>query len=63
MGLLILTRRVGESIFVGDEIEFVVLEVKGKQVRVGVKAPKEVPVHRQEIAIKIAAEKASKAVG
>lgn len=61
MGLLILTRRQGESIRVGDDIEFVVLEVKGKQVRVGVKAPREVAVHREEIAVKIAAEKAAKA--
>lgn len=56
MGLLILTRREGESILVGEDIEFVVMGVKGKQVRIGVKAPKDVAVHRNEVAEKIAAE-------
>jgi carbon storage regulator len=47
--MLILTRRVGESVMIGDDITVIVLGVKGNQVRVGVDAPKEVPVHRQEI--------------
>ena len=47
--MLILTRRVGESLMVGDEVTITVLGVKGNQVRVGVKAPKEVAVHREEI--------------
>ena len=47
--MLILTRRVGESLMVGDDVTITVLGVKGKQVRVGVKAPKEVAVHRDEI--------------
>lgn len=47
--MLILTRRVGESIMVGEEITVSVLGVKGNQVRVGVNAPKEVAVHREEI--------------
>lgn len=47
--MLILTRRVGEKIKIGDSIEVMVLAVKGNQVRIGVNAPKEVAVHREEI--------------
>ncbi len=47
--MLILTRRVGESLMVGDEITITVLGVKGNQVRIGVSAPKDVAVHREEI--------------
>jgi carbon storage regulator len=47
--MLILTRRVGETIKIGDDITVTVLGVKGNQVRVGVDAPKQVPVHREEI--------------
>jgi carbon storage regulator len=47
--MLILTRRVGESIMIGEEVVVTVLGVKGNQVRVGVNAPKEVSVHREEI--------------
>ena len=47
--MLILTRRVGESLMVGDDVTITVLGVKGNQVRVGVNAPKEVAVHREEI--------------
>lgn len=51
--MLILTRRVGETIMVGDEIAVTVLGVKGTQVRVGIDAPKEVAVHREEIYARI----------
>lgn len=47
--MLILTRRVGETVMIGDGVTVTVLGVKGNQVRVGVNAPKEVPVHREEI--------------
>lgn len=47
--MLILTRRVGESLMVGDEITITVLGVKGNQVRIGVNAPRDVGVHREEI--------------
>lgn len=47
--MLILTRRVGETVMIGDDIVVTVLGVKGNQVRVGVKAPRDVTVHREEI--------------
>ena len=47
--MLVLTRKLGQSIVIGDEIEVVVLEVRGEQVRLGIKAPKTVTVHRKEI--------------
>lgn len=47
--MLVLTRKIGQSIVIGDEIEVVVLEVRGEQVRVGIRAPKSVSVHRKEI--------------
>ena len=47
--MLILTRRVGESLMIGDDVTITVRGVKGNQVRIGVNAPKEVAVHREEI--------------
>lgn len=58
--MLILTRRVGESLMVGDEVTITVLGVKGNQVRIGVNAPKDVGVHREEIYQRIQREKLSK---
>ena len=55
--MLILTRRVGEGLKIGDEVEVTILGIKGNQVRIGILAPKEVPVHREEIYRRIRAEK------
>ena len=56
--MLILTRRIGETIMIGEEVTVTVLGVKGNQVRLGVSAPKTIPVHREEIYIRIKREEA-----
>lgn len=58
--MLILTRRIGETLMVGDNVSITVLGVKGNQVRIGVNAPKEVSVHREEIYQRIQREKGQK---
>lgn len=55
--MLILTRRVGETLTIGNEVTVTVLGVKGNQVRIGVKAPKDVAVHREEIFERIRSER------
>lgn len=55
--MLLLTRRIGETIMVGDDVTVTVLGVKGNQVRLGVNAQKDIPVHREEIYARIQAEK------
>ncbi|MBS1723740.1 MAG: carbon storage regulator CsrA [Armatimonadetes bacterium] len=54
--MLVLTRKVNQSIVIGDGIEVVVLEVRGEQVRLGIKAPRDVAVHRKEVFEQILAE-------
>ncbi|MBL6717499.1 MAG: carbon storage regulator CsrA [Pseudomonadales bacterium] len=57
--MLILTRKVGESVLIGDGIKVSVLAVKGNQVRVGIDAPKDVSVHREEVRERLEEGKAS----
>lgn len=57
--MLVLTRKVGQSIKIGDEIEVVILEVRGEQVRVGIRAPKDVSVHRKEVYDQIQGEESN----
>jgi len=51
--MLILTRKAGESITIGDDIKIHVIEIKGKQVRLGIEAPKKYSIHREEVYIRI----------
>lgn len=57
MGMLILTRRVSEEVMIGDDIKIKILGVKGNQVRIGVAAPEDVSVHREEIYQRVLAER------
>jgi carbon storage regulator len=61
--MLILTRRVGEMLKIGDNVDVTILSVKGNQVRIGINAPKEVTVHREEIYSRIKEEQQQPAPG
>jgi carbon storage regulator len=61
--VLILTRRTGETINIGDDVTVTVLAVKGTHVRIGIQAPKDTPVHREELYRRIQAEKALQSGG
>ncbi|HHF0529645.1 carbon storage regulator CsrA [Legionella waltersii] len=54
--MLILTRRIGEALMIGDDVNITVLGVKGNQVRMGINAPISIPVHREEIYLKVKKE-------
>jgi len=61
--MLILTRRINETLMVGDDVKVTVLGINGNQVRIGVQAPRHIPVHRQEIYEKIKKEELSDSRG
>lgn len=59
--MLILTRRNGESIIIGDDVTITLLSVRGNQAKIGIEAPKDLSVHREEIYLKINSDKNKKA--
>jgi carbon storage regulator len=57
--MLVLMRRIGEKIMISDDIEIQILDINGLQVKIGIKAPKDIPVHREEIYLKIKDEESA----
>ena len=55
--MLILTRKIGETLMIGEDVTVTVMDVKGNQVRIGIKAPREVAVHREEVYDRVQQEK------
>ena len=60
--MLILTRHINESIMIGDDIEIKILDIKGRQARIGITAPRDIPVHREEIYEQIQRQKEDEAL-
>jgi carbon storage regulator len=58
--MLILTRRMGETVMIGNDISVTVVGINGNQVRLGIGAPKDIPVHREEVYLRVHDEKAKK---
>lgn len=58
--MLVLTRKINQSIMIGDEVEISLLSIMGEKVRIGIQAPREVPVFRKEVYLEIQAERAGK---
>jgi carbon storage regulator len=54
--MLVLTRKLNESIIIGDDVKITIVEVKGEQVKLGISAPKRIPVHREEVYLEIQKE-------
>jgi carbon storage regulator len=61
--MLVLTRKKGEAIQIGNDIEITVLEIKGDQVKIGIRAPKNIDIHRKEVYLEIQAENANASKG
>jgi carbon storage regulator len=61
--MLILSRKTGEKLIIGDDVELTILGIKGNQVRIGINAPKDVSVHREEVYIRIKNEKEADLIG
>lgn len=61
--MLVLTRKPAESLIIADDVKISILEVKGKQVRLGIEAPSDISVHREEIYLRIEAEKSENGDG
>lgn len=51
--MLVLTRKINESIMIGDQVEICILEIRGDKIRLGIRAPREIPVHRKEVYVEI----------